>query len=366
MPLINATHARAGTFAQNDQAALEFFVFERLEFVKDRKQHNRRQLREQHKESEENSPRDHPPVLRSLAYEHVEQFDHDGGHDQANQQALEFVPQPGAESLVRKVIAVLEPETVVVERSSQHFADQRQHQDVEKNGVSVVLRSASLGKIAEGSAPAGGQQHDEQAESGREIGDAQPPLDAVIAARFRRIGENRCGFRRGHYPECCHYPIAFRGRLEPERAGPTVRIRLDVLKRGRSHPRRLKPDTENKPLTAALKRSTPSRQNRACWGPRRCATQRQEQNRIFQQTVQPFALSATSMDCRIWSETSLTAAGEGDRKSAVGLSFLPMDFRVSKYCVTITNCMTSFADAPSTTFWNCSIEACSPSMMAFL
>jgi hypothetical protein len=38
-----------------------------------------------------------------------------------------------------------------------------------------------------------------------------------------------------------------------------------------------------------------------------------------------------------------------------------MDFNVSKYCVTITSCITSFADAPSTTFWNCSIETRSPS-----
>src|SRR6266852_3550974 len=34
-----------------------------------------------------------------------------------------------------------------------------------------------------------------------------------------------------------------------------------------------KASTENKPVIAALKRSTPSRQNRARWGPRRCATQ---------------------------------------------------------------------------------------------
>jgi hypothetical protein len=47
MPLIDAAHAGAGAFAQNNQAALEFFVFERLEFVKDRKQHDRRELREQ-------------------------------------------------------------------------------------------------------------------------------------------------------------------------------------------------------------------------------------------------------------------------------------------------------------------------------
>src|SRR5271157_3609233 len=34
-------------------------------------------------------------------------------------------------------------------------------------------------------------------------------------------------------------------------------------------------------LTHTLKPSTPSRQKRACWGPRRCATQKQEQNGVF-------------------------------------------------------------------------------------
>src|SRR5208282_3174813 len=67
MPLVDAAHARAGAFTENDQAALEFFIFERFELVKNWKQHNRRELREQHDESEENDPGDDPPVLRSLA-----------------------------------------------------------------------------------------------------------------------------------------------------------------------------------------------------------------------------------------------------------------------------------------------------------
>jgi hypothetical protein len=33
-----------------------------------------------------------------------------------------------------------------------------------------------------------------------------------------------------------------------------------------AQPQRLKAVDENKPVIAALKRSTPSRQNRACWG----------------------------------------------------------------------------------------------------
>src|SRR5258708_39673309 len=142
MPLIDAAHARAGAFAQNDQTALEFLIFEWFEFVKDRKKHNRRDLREQYNESHKNGPRDHPPVLRGLAYEHVEQFDHDCGHDEAEQQTFAFIPKPGAESLVGKVIAMLEPETVVLERKSKHFADQHQHQDIEENRERIILRHA--------------------------------------------------------------------------------------------------------------------------------------------------------------------------------------------------------------------------------
>jgi Na+/proline symporter len=56
--------------------------------------------------------------------------------------------------------------------------------------------------------------------------------------------------------------------------------------------------------------------------------------------------------------------GECDRNSVLVLSLSPIDFSVSKYCVTITNCITSRDDAPSTTFWNCSIETCNPSMIA--
>src|SRR5208283_5412150 len=194
MPLVDAANARAGALAQNDQAALEFFVFQRLEFVKNWEKHNRRELREQDKESEENNPCDHPPVLRSLAHQQVEQFDYDRGHDQADQKALAFVPEPGAECLVGQVIAVLDPETAVLQRSSQHFADQEQHHDVKENGERVILRSATFRQIAERSGPAGGQEHNEQPQADREIGDAQPALGAVVAVRFRRIGENWCSF----------------------------------------------------------------------------------------------------------------------------------------------------------------------------
>ena len=188
MPLVDAAHARAGPFAQNNQATLEFFVFQWFKFVENRKQYHWRNLSKQHHESEEHRPRDQPPVLRGLAHQHVEQFHHYRGHDQADQKALAFVPEPGAKLLVGEVIAVLQAETVVLERSPQHFADQHQHQNIEEDGEGVVLRSAALGQIAQRSGPSGGQEHNQQSEAEREIGDAQPPLDAVVAARFWGIG----------------------------------------------------------------------------------------------------------------------------------------------------------------------------------
>ena len=39
--------------------------------------------------------------------------------------------------------------------------------------------------------------------------------------------------------------------------------------------------TQNQPAIAAVNHSTPSRQKRASWGPRRCATQNQVQHQFF-------------------------------------------------------------------------------------
>src|SRR5580698_9411232 len=118
MPLIDTAHTRAGAFAQNNETALEFLVFQRFKFIENRKQHDWRELSEQDDESEENGPCNQPPVLRTLTYEHVEQFNHDRGHEQTDQQTLELIPYPRTKSLVGKVIAMLEPEAVVLERNS--------------------------------------------------------------------------------------------------------------------------------------------------------------------------------------------------------------------------------------------------------
>src|SRR5580700_4767706 len=57
--------------------------------------------------------------------------------------------------------------------------------------------------------------------------------------------------------------------------GATARRRLKRVLEDfllRSLPAAAKAGPRSKPVIAARKPSTPSRQNRACWGPRRCAT----------------------------------------------------------------------------------------------
>src|SRR5215467_5519492 len=46
-PAVHAANPRAGVFAENHQSPAQFFILKRLEFIKDRKQHNRGQLREE-------------------------------------------------------------------------------------------------------------------------------------------------------------------------------------------------------------------------------------------------------------------------------------------------------------------------------
>src|SRR5438309_10012260 len=131
MPLIDPSHARSSAFAQNNQAAPKFLVFERFKFIKNRKEHYRCNLGEQNHQSQENSPRRDPPVLGSLAHKSIEQLDDDGGHDQAEYESLAFIPEPRAEFLVGKVVAVFEAKLVIFERGADCLADEQQHQYVE-------------------------------------------------------------------------------------------------------------------------------------------------------------------------------------------------------------------------------------------
>src|SRR6202521_4702694 len=77
--------------------------------------------------------------------------------------------------------------------------------------------------------------------------------------------------------------------------GATARRRLERVVEDsllRSLPA-AKAGPRSKPAIAALKPSTPSRQNRACWGPRRCATQ--NLNPVFVIVI------ATSLYLSCWS-----------------------------------------------------------------
>ena len=44
------------------------------------------------------------------------------------------------------MVAVLQPKSVVIERSADGLADQHQHEDIEKYGEVIVLRGAALGR----------------------------------------------------------------------------------------------------------------------------------------------------------------------------------------------------------------------------
>ena len=133
-------------------------------------------------------------MLRGLAHQGVEQLDDNRAHNQAKDKPLKFVPNPRSEFLIGKVVAMLEAKLVVFERGANRLADKHQHQDVKENSERIILRSAAFRQIAEGPRPSCSQQHNQQTKTNRKISNAQPPLGAVIAARFRRIGDNECVF----------------------------------------------------------------------------------------------------------------------------------------------------------------------------
>jgi hypothetical protein len=68
---------------------------------------------------------------------------------------------------------------------------------------------------------------------------------------------------------------------------------------------------------------------------------------------------------RIWVMKSLAAPGELGRKTVLLPCLVPMSLRVSKYCVSSTSAMTSDGVAPGTDSRKFSMEARSPSMMAW-
>jgi len=56
-------------------------------------------LRHEDEESEEDGPGQEPPVLRGEADGGVNEFDNDGGEDEAEEERFGFIPEPGAKLL---------------------------------------------------------------------------------------------------------------------------------------------------------------------------------------------------------------------------------------------------------------------------
>ena len=94
---------------------------------------------------------------------------------------------------------MLEAKTVVVQAEPENFAENHERQHIQKQCQAVVLKCGSVGKISEGAAPSRKEQGRHQGQTEKKIGNAQPPPDAVIVPRFRRIG------RDGNGSGCRHH-----------------------------------------------------------------------------------------------------------------------------------------------------------------
>src|SRR5678816_1059793 len=77
MPLINPTHTRACTLSKPRKPLLKILVVERFEFIKNREENYRRNLRKQHEESQKDSPCNQPPMFRRLPNDEIQNFNHD-------------------------------------------------------------------------------------------------------------------------------------------------------------------------------------------------------------------------------------------------------------------------------------------------
>src|SRR4029077_3987727 len=190
-PAIDSADLRAGALAEHNEAPFQIFVVERLEFVEDGEQENRGELREQYEQAHEQGPSQEPPVLRPLPDREIQQLDHYGAQNQADQESLDVVPQPRAEPLGGKFIGPLHAKSVVVKADAEYLADAEQKHDVNEQGQRIVLESHAVAQSAKEIGPAHGEQHNQEHDSHGEVGDAEPSPDAVIAACFWRIALSR-------------------------------------------------------------------------------------------------------------------------------------------------------------------------------
>src|SRR6202521_5845703 len=101
-------------------------------------------------------------MLRGLADCEVEQLGDDCSQDEADEKAFDFIPYPGAKSLIRKLKLPLQPETVVVQDETERLADGQQQQHIQKCSQRVVLKTPEVGKVPQPSGPARRQQENHE------------------------------------------------------------------------------------------------------------------------------------------------------------------------------------------------------------
>src|SRR6266702_2779700 len=139
LPLIDAAHARAGAFTQPHQPLAQLIVFQRIEFIKQREEHHRRNLGEKYHERDEDGPGDKPPNLRIEADGEVKKLDQNGVENQADEESLDFIGNPATQLLIGEVEAVFQAKAVVIERQTEQLGQQRQFEDIEKYGQGITI-----------------------------------------------------------------------------------------------------------------------------------------------------------------------------------------------------------------------------------
>ena len=123
-----------------------------------------------------------------LAHDEVKQLGDDSGQDNAHQKTFDFIPYPGSQPQIGKLVTMLKAEAVVVQPQTQNFRQHHEHQDIEEYGQAIVLKGSFVGDISQAAAPSGCQQCDHQDQPQDKVGYAETTPDAVVATRFRRIG----------------------------------------------------------------------------------------------------------------------------------------------------------------------------------
>ena len=100
---------------------------------------------------------------------------------------LGLVPRPAAQTLIAQVIAMLDAEAVVVQPKAEKFCKQQQNGCVEKQRGGMMVAGDAHRKVAKIAGPVGGKKHAHQHQSQGQVGNANAPQNAIVAARLCRI-----------------------------------------------------------------------------------------------------------------------------------------------------------------------------------